>query len=415
MLDAKLMDASNTEALYLPPFPDMDTGSGRWFASPQARELYQKRFEASNNKKITRAVDEALAWLATQQGPEGDFDADAFAEDETIQGITRMAYHDIGVTSLALLAYMAAGNTTIEGPYRDNVARGLGWLAQKLNAEGVVQSRLADTELNYDQALVALCLSEAASVSPSPGLSRMARASVEWVLETRSDKAGWYYGSQPTGETSTSLSAWMVQALFAAKAANLGIDEERINQAFDGAKRWLASVSERRTGRVGYKNKNTHSLRMQQNQHYPRERAEPMTAAGLFCHAIFGTDPKTEIIPRHIYRIKKAPPLWTRDGLSCDMYYWYFATNALHQFGGDAWKKWWGQWGKIALKSQRKKSDAKGSWDPIGPWGFVGGRVYSTAIMTLTLATPQRLAKISEAGEPKTADSKTRKKSKKRG
>ncbi len=31
-----------------------------------------------------------------------------------------------------------------------------------------------------------------------------------------------------------------------------------------------------------------------------------------------------------------------------------------------------------------------GSWDPIGPWGPDGGRVYSTAILTLALLPTSR-------------------------
>jgi len=414
LLDTRIMDASNTGSLYVPPFPDLDRSARRWFASPLAARLYGQRFEAAP-KELARSLKASLEWLAGQQGLEGGWDADAFEKDETIQGIQRRAYHDVGVSALALLAFMSAGNSTLEGPYRENVVRGLGWLTQQLGDDGTISSRLPENELSYDQALVALCLAEAAAFSPSPGLARTAENAVEWLLRARNEKAGWSYGSQPTGENSTSLTAWMVQALFAAKVADLGVDAGRVDAALEGAGSWVTSVSDRRTGRVGYMDRNTHSLRMEQNQRYPRERAEPMTAAGLFCHMILGTDPKNEIIPRHVYRLKKAPPAWSRDGLSCDMYYWYFGTSALRQIGGDPWERWWKTWSKIATRAQRRKGDTAGSWDPIGPWGFVGGRVYSTAIMTLSLTAPRRLGKISDAREPRTADSKKAGKNKRRG
>ena len=38
------------------------------------------------------------------------------------------------------------------------------------------------------------------------------------------------------------------------------------------------------------------------------------------------------------------------------------------------------------LESQRMDGSSKGSWDPIGPWGYVGGRVYSTSLMAMTLS-----------------------------
>ncbi|RKY14224.1 MAG: hypothetical protein DRP82_04360, partial [Planctomycetota bacterium] len=34
---------------------------------------------------------------------------------------------------------------------------------------------------------------------------------------------------------------------------------------------------------------------------------------------------------------------------------------------------------------QRRGGCADGSWDPVGKWGMVGGRVYSTALNALTL------------------------------
>ena len=45
-------------------------------------------------------------------------------------------------------------------------------------------------------------------------------------------------------------------------------------------------------------------------------------------------------------------------------------------------------------EAQRDDGDEKGSWDPIGPWGFAGGRVYSTALMTLTLEVYFRYSQV---------------------
>jgi hypothetical protein len=46
------------------------------------------------------------------------------------------------------------------------------------------------------------------------------------------------------------------------------------------------------------------------------------------------------------------------------------------------------------LESQCKPGASRGSWDPIGPWGFSGGRVYSTAIGVLCLEVYFRYAKV---------------------
>ena len=49
---------------------------------------------------------------------------------------------------------------------------------------------------------------------------------------------------------------------------------------------------------------------------------------------------------------------------------------------------------KAVLESQRKDGDAKGSWDPVGPWGYSGGRVYSTALMTMCLEIVYRYPNV---------------------
>ncbi len=42
--------------------------------------------------------------------------------------------------------------------------------------------------------------------------------------------------------------------------------------------------------------------------------------------------------------------------------------------------------GQLLLDNQRRGHEFKGSWDPIGVWARVGGRIYSTAMAVRTLA-----------------------------
>jgi len=62
--------------------------------------------------------------------------------------------------------------------------------------------------------------------------------------------------------------------------------------------------------------------------------------------------------------------------------------------GGDAqWKRWRAALADSVLPHQRRDTDLcgyRGSWDPIGPWGPDGGRVYSTALLTMCMAMASR-------------------------
>ncbi len=65
--------------------------------------------------------------------------------------------------------------------------------------------------------------------------------------------------------------------------------------------------------------------------------------------------------------------------------HWYFGTYAMFQVGGKDWKTWNEAMKKALVKTQRRGGCSDGSWDSVGEWCIVGGRVYATAINALTL------------------------------
>jgi hypothetical protein len=68
----------------------------------------------------------------------------------------------------------------------------------------------------------------------------------------------------------------------------------------------------------------------------------------------------------------------------------YFGSALLRPLGGDTWTKWWSPMRAKLLKTQ----DADGSW----PAGFEAGKsqIYVTALSTLILQTPRRVAPLPE-------------------
>ena len=87
-------------------------------------------------------------------------------------------------------------------------------------------------------------------------------------------------------------------------------------------------------------------------------------------------------------------PLWSRDDGSIDHYAWYYGTYALYQVGGARWTAWEKALQEAVVKTQRAEGNLLGSWDPEGVWGQDGGRVYSTAILALTLQAYYRYARL---------------------
>jgi hypothetical protein len=134
------------------------------------------------------------------------------------------------------------------------------------------------------------------------------------------------------------------------------------------------------------------------NDHFPVDKTETMTAVSLLSRIFMGESPETvPLLVKQADLIVGKPPLWHTEGLTNDMYYWYYGTYAMFQmsaFKPEYWKKWNEAMKTALVEPQRKDGDAKGSWDPIGPWGHSGGRVYSTALGVLCLEVYYRYSKV---------------------
>ena len=235
--------------------------------------------------------------------------------------------------------------------------------------------------------IATLALSEACAQVPSPRFRRAAQHAVGFVQRMRNPHGVWRYDAPPIGDNDTAVTGWAVWALIVARDAGLTVDPS----AFEGALSWLDEVSDPATGRCGYESFGSMSQRTHANEHYPREKGEAMTAVALFSRLLLEQAPSDEeILRKHADLLKRTPPEWDPDGLGCDMYYWCFGTHAMVQMGGSHWASWVRAMKSAVLDSQRRDGDSRGSWDPIGPWGYAGGRVYSTAIMALCLEAPFR-------------------------
>ena len=85
-----------------------------------------------------------------------------------------------------------------------------------------------------------------------------------------------------------------------------------------------------------------------------------------------------------------------------NFYYWYYGTLCMFQMGNQYWSDWNKNIKGILVDNQRKggpmdgtAKDVDGSWDPIGGGNIqMGGRVFSTALGTLTLEVYYRYLPI---------------------
>lgn len=401
----------------------------------------ESRRESGENKKTETAVLAALEWLHRHQSSDGSWKSQDFIQscktpcrnlDPAYGNGRALLSCDVGVTGLAVLAFTGHGHTHISG--RDEA---FGKCLQKaLEYMKSVQVRSEDPTANgrfgpadrrwwiYEHAIATLAMAELLVLSNDyPELEESVRDAARLCLEARNEGRGWGYGFK-TGDNDTSVTGWMVQAIWAAKQARLGIDAEEYDRAFEGALRqlYLATGSNGKTGyiapgdhgavweydRGGSRQFKTsvvslqlvgNSLLSSCSQHPYSKRLSCMTAGALFCRLLAGQSRREQVIRDGVNKIlMHSPPRWQettgRSPSKVNFYYWYHGSCALFQYGTRDWEVWSKHAQRALLENQRSGGDEHGSWDPIGEWGLPAGRVYSTALGALTLQTCYRLTRI---------------------
>ncbi|MEI6809896.1 MAG: hypothetical protein WCN95_14355, partial [bacterium] len=178
--------------------------------------------------------------------------------------------------------------------------------------------------------------------------------------------AGWRY--KPRNDNDTSVTGWQVLALKSAMIAGIKFPPEH----FDGVEKWLDSVRRGDGGGL--------------YTYMPGHGATPtMTAEGWFCQLLMKEETRTRGQAETIPYLMERLPAWTPKNGDINIYFWYYATLALHMSGAQEFQKWNQALTKALLAGQTKTGPAAGSWDPVDVLGERGGRIYSTVTATLCL------------------------------
>jgi len=328
---------------------------------------------------VREVVDRGLAWLAAHQDPKGYWDADGWMIHDGLGVEAGAGYvlYDPGVTGLATLAFLSNAQTHKSGDYKNTVKSAMRYLKQIQDPEGCFGPRTY-ARFTYNHAICALAMIEGYALTESPLFKQSAQSAVDFIHKAQNPYMGWRYGVRPK-DNDTSVTGWMVAALFAARRAGLRVDDS----AFEGAMAWIDKATEPEYGRVGYTARGSGPARPEGlMDKFPPDKSEALTAVGLsirfHCDA---TDRET--YAKGIDLCLKQGPDWNRETGAIDMYYWYWGTMGLRRYGGAAWKHWRKLLVPIVREHQRRDAPFLGSFDPVGVWGREGGRVYSTALMTM--------------------------------
>jgi hypothetical protein len=323
------------------------------------------------------AVAAGLKWLARHQEREGSW---SFHHDHPAGcDCTQIGHLDRcrnAATGLALLAFLGAGHTPLEGEYQAEVKRGIAFLRKSFvkTEEGLdFRGQVFGNEGMYTHAIATIALCETFAMTRDKELRETCEGAIDFIVNSQDKKGGgWRYFPKMPGDTS--VVAWQVMAIKSAQASRILVPKP----CTEGAKKFMRSVSSNNAANYSYMPGRN------------RSGEKTMTAAGLLCRIYLdGQTAKGAIKNGSAYLAKQGPD-------PGNIYYNYYATQVMHHWGGEDWNRWNAVMREMLIDSQIKTGHAAGSWDVRDDHGNAGGRLYMTALAVMTLEVYYRYLPLYE-------------------
>jgi hypothetical protein len=381
-------------------------GSGPTEASPDRPSVYRHRHpqerarlvqDHGGTEETEAAVHRALVWLARAQSQDGRWDAirHGAGREMAVHGHDRLGAGtgaDTGMTGLALLAFLGAGHTHVEGNYREHVQQGLDFLIRAQKPDGSLAGDATLYAQMYCHAMAAFALSEAYAMTRDAALVEPVRRAVAYTIAAQHAGGGWRYRPGDPGDTSQH--GWQVMALASAELAGVTTHEP----VWRRAEEYLQSVSRGRSGGLAAYQPGTGVSRT-------------MSAEATYCKLLLADRRNRVADMRGVCEetaeyIRTEPPGTGK----ANLYYWYYATLLLHLRQHDSlqaredWRFWNERLQQTLLASQHRTGPLEGAWGSDSTWGGYGGRVYTTALAALCLETYYRYLPFLETRENRTAN-----------
>jgi hypothetical protein len=328
------------------------------FAGTGSRQVLAQ--QNAEQERVDRAIVKALDFLARQQQPSGAWKADNYGEMTSI-------------TSLAIMAYLAAGHVPGEGPYSDTMQRGLRYVLDHQQRNGLVVDKSSHGPM-YCHGISTLMLAEVigmVSKDEAKPLRTALERAVKLILEAqnlqkpRDQAGGWRY--QPSSRDSDlSVTGWQLLALRAAKNVGCDVPADNIDRAVE----YVKNCSSRNRGFC----------------YQPGGGPSPiMTGTGILALEICGQHHAPESLGGADFLLS-SPIRYQQEHF---FYGAYYCGVGMFQIGGRHWEQSRDHLRAILLPKQ----SADGSW--LGESNEIAiGRPYATSMAVLSLAVEYQFLPI---------------------
>ena len=317
--------------------------------------------DAYDVARVVPIVERAHAYLAAQQRADGSFSVDRSSASRSAP---------VGVTAIAALSFMAAGNTPNRGAYQTQVRRAIDWLVQRCDDDGYFYFDGDSTSKMHGQGYGLLALVQAYGMYGSERererLGDAIRRAIDLIERTQGVTGGWYYEPKRQPDHENSITVCLLQALRAARDAGFEVDVDLIRRA----ESYVIRSQDPEDGRFRYGLNDPH-------------KSWELTAASLSTlHAVgdYGSEP----LERGFDALQKYDPYLdgTMGGSRVNFPYYgaLYAAQAYWTYHDERlFERWWPRF--VAWCQEEQEPD--GSFD-----NGVFGSVYGAAMVSLALQVP---------------------------
>jgi hypothetical protein len=257
-----------------------------------------------------RAISTGLAWLAKSQNADGSFG------NGTYRG-------NIAVTSLAGIAFMAAGSSPGRGPFGTHIDKALNYVMENTAPSGFIAVSSAATHgPMYSHGFGTLFLAEAYGMTHRSEIREKLQKAVRLIIDTQNKEGGWRYQPAPR-DADLSVTICQINALRAARNAGLYVPKETVEACIRYVK-----LSQNPDGGFRYMLQGGAS-------------AFPRSAAGLVALYSAAVYDSREIESGIAYLKQYMPEIKLGNRYSHYFYGHYYAAQAMWIRGGDDWNTWY--------------------------------------------------------------------------
>ncbi len=338
-------------------------------------------------RQVENSVDRGLAWLATQQAPDGSFPT--------------LAVGQPAVTSLCVMAFLSRGHQPGFGPYGQQLNRAIDFVLSCQKEDGLLCYLAPEPQFKdrgqchtgaYNHAIAGLMLGEVYGHVSGERAKQVKAAIPKAISFTRAlqvrpkqnaaDAGGWrYLLLRYRGDNDSDLSVTAWQLLFMRSARNAEFNVPR--QFVDDGIAYVRRCWDPKTSMFYYSASANGGL----------GASRGMTGAGILSLSLAGQHNTPIALAAGNWLVAHPFGTFGETFGPWDQYFYstYYCSQAAAQLGGHYWEKFYPPMVKVFLKVQA----ADGSFPPEPrQHDAVFGNAYTTALAVLALTPAYQLLPV---------------------